>query len=556
MRVVQRPAGPAAAPVGLPDKIDMVLISSLVCCTVCKRGLVAAVLVAALGCAPAWAAFGLANVQSMARELASKPYQKPADDLAPALASLTREQYRSISQEPAARLWAAARTPFSVEFLARGNNYHDRVKINEVDVAGVHAMDFDGDDFDFGELALDPDVRAHAGFSGFALHLRVPQAVPTLSPDTPALALHEAADDRFLVFQGASFFYALARDQVEPGAMARALALDTGLMSGEEFPRFTEFWIERPSASDSAVVVLALLDSPRAAGAYRFAIYPGATLRMDVSARLYLRDYVTALGLAPLGSMYLHGENDRRQDPQDYRPEQHDADGLQIHSGTGEWLWRPLLNPKRLLMTSFAMSNPQGFGLMQRDRDFASYQDLGRRYELSPSAWVTPVGNWGPGRIELVLLPTQDATNDNVVAFWVPEASLKPQQAFDFAYGLEWPMSAAASTRPGTSWVTQTRTYAIAAPEQGKDLGLVLDFEGPALDALQPADVVTSQVASNEDGQVVAQRVVYNAVTGGRRLFLQVRRADPGKPLELRAFLRAAGDTVSETWSYIVPGEE
>lgn len=516
----------------------------------------ALVLAMSLPCMPAWAAFGYADVQAMAQELASKPYQKPADDLAPPLASLTYAQYRSISYDPAAYLWAGARTRFSVEFLTRGNNYHDRVRINEVDAGGVHAIAFDGDAFDFGDLALDPDVRANAGFSGFALHLRLPRSVKAPSPGAAMPATSETSDDRFLVFQGASFFYALARDQIERGTVARGLALDTGLMSGEEFPRFTEFWIERPAASDDAMVVLALLDSPRVAGAYRFAIYPGATPRMDVRARLYLRDYVTVLGLAPLGSMYLHGENDRRQDPQDYRPEQHDADGLQIHSGTGEWIWRPLLNPRRLLMTSFAMNNPQGFGLMQRDRDFASYQDLDRRYDQSPSVWITPAGSWGPGRVELVLLPTQDATNDNVVAFWAPEEGPEPRQPLDLGYRIEWSVDPAASARPSTSWVTQTRTYHIANPDNTTDLGLVVDFEGPALSALGPADQITGRIANNEGSQVVAQRVVYNAATGGRRLELQVRRVDKGKPMELRAFLRTVDDTVSETWSYIVPAED
>lgn len=536
--------------------VDLML--NMVCRAMRKGGVAAAVLAAALACVPAWAAFGLADVQAMAQELAGKPYQGPADDLAPALASLTRAQYRSISYDPAARLWAAARTPFSVGFLTRGNNFHDRVKINELDTAGVHAIAFDGEDFNFGDLQLPPEVRASAGFSGFALHLRAPQDAKAPSPDTPAQAPapDERADDRFLVFQGGSLFYALARGQEEAGVTARGLALDTGLMSGEEFPRFTEFWIARPGASDDAVVVLALLNSPRATGAYRFAIYPGPTLRMDVRARIYLRDYVTALGLAPLGSMYLYGENDHRQDPRDYRPEIHDSDGLQIYSGTGEWIWRPLINPKRLLMTSFAMTNPQGFGLMQRDRDFASYQDLGRRYDQSPSVWVTPMGNWGAGRIELVLLPTQDATNDNVVAFWVPEAAIEPQQPLDFFYRIQWQGQPEALTRPTTSWVTQTRTYPIAVPDKTTDLGLVIDFEGPALGALRPADEVTGKVASNDGNQVVAQRVVYNDATGGRRLFLQVRRADARQPMELRAFLRTAGDTVSETWSYILPGEE
>jgi glucans biosynthesis protein len=49
----------------------------------------------------------------------------------------------------------------------------------------------------------------------------------------------------------------------------------------------------------------------------------------------------------------------------------HDSDGLQVHTGSDEWIWRPLSNPRRLLVTSFSTTNPKGFGLMQRDRSFS-----------------------------------------------------------------------------------------------------------------------------------------------------------------------------------------
>ena len=151
------------------------------------------------------------------------------------------------------------------------------------------------------------------------------------------------------------------------------------MSSGEEFPRFTEFWIERPAINAKELVIYGLLDSLRATGAYRFVVRPGVSTTMDVTARLYLRDTVGKLGLVPLTSMFYFGEN---QHPagDDYRPEVHDSDGLSIHTSTDEWIWRPLLNPKRLLVTSFAATNPLGFGLMQRDRDFDHYEDLEARY--------------------------------------------------------------------------------------------------------------------------------------------------------------------------------
>ena len=74
---------------------------------------------------------------------------------------------------------------------------------------------------------------------------------------------------------------------------------------------------------------------------------------MDVRARIFLRAGVATLGIAPLTSMFFFGENQPHRT--DFRPEVHDSDGLMVATGDGEWLWRPLLNPKQTLTTSFSM---------------------------------------------------------------------------------------------------------------------------------------------------------------------------------------------------------
>ena len=180
---------------------------------------------------------------------------------------------------------------------------------------------------------------------------------------------------------------------------------------------------------------------------------PGTETVMQVTARLYLRDKIGKLGIAPLTSMYTFGENQPGKD--DYRPEVHDSDGLSIQLGDGEWVWRPLVNPRRLLVTSFGTTNPRGFGLMQRDRSPASYEDPEALYERRPSAWIEPVGNWGAGRVELVQIPTPDETNDNIVAFWVPQALPAPGKPLDIAYKIHW--QAAGTIPAGKGWVVQTR---------------------------------------------------------------------------------------------------
>jgi glucans biosynthesis protein len=139
----------------------------------------------------------------------------------------------------------------------------------------------------------------------------------------------------------------------------RGLAIDTALPSGEEFPRFREFWIERPKATDKRLTIYALLDSPRATGAYRFVIMPGRDTVVDVQSKVYLRDKVGKLGVAPLTSMFLFGSN-QPSPALNYRPALHDSNGLSILAGNGEWIWRPLNNPKHLAVSSYAMENPQG----------------------------------------------------------------------------------------------------------------------------------------------------------------------------------------------------
>jgi glucans biosynthesis protein len=52
---------------------------------------------------------------------------------------------------------------------------------------------------------------------------------------------------------------------------------------------------------------------------------------------------------------------------------------------------------------------------------------------------------------------------------------------------------------------------------------------------------------------MLERQVVHNDVTGGWRMTLRFNRLDDDKPVEMRAFLRKDNETISETWSYILP---
>ena len=359
----------------------------------------------------------------------------------------------------------------------------------------------------------------HLGFAGFRVHYPVNT---------------QKYKDEVLVFLGASYLRALGKGQLY-GISARGLAVDTALNSGEEFPQFTEFWLQRPQARDKELTIYALLDSPRVSGAYRFVLKPGETTAIEVKSQLYLRENVTILGIAPLTSMYFFGEN-QRSAVEDYRPEVHDSDGLSVQSGTGEWIWRPLVNPKRLLVTSYALTNPQGFGMMQRDRAFASYQDLEAHYEMRPSVWIEPIGNWGAGRIELVQLPTPDETNDNAVAFWVPEVMPTPGKPYQIEYRMLWQKDS--ETRPPLSWVTQTRRGHGYLRKVDDSVALVVDFEGPALARLAPDTKLEAIVSSDANGKLLETNTYRNDVSGGWRMTVRAapqRRRQAGRVARLPA---------------------
>ena len=228
--------------------------------------------------------------------------------------------------------------------------------------------------------------------------------------------------------------------------------------------------------------------------------------------------------------MFYFGENQPRRG--DFRPEVHDSDGLMVESGTGEWMWRPLQHPARTIATSFAMQSVRGFGLMQRDRTFASYEDVETRYDRRPSAWIRPVGDWGPGRVELLQFPIPDETHDNVVAYWVPSVLPAPGKPLEFAYEISW--QGDKEQLPPGSWVTQTRRGfgwlppGTSAPPN--EVQYVVDFAGPALEALPEDAKVRAVVSADANGRLLEELAYRNPATKGWRMTVRVERQDRHAP--------------------------
>jgi glucans biosynthesis protein len=479
-------------------------------------------------------AFGFADVNRIAESLAQKPYEPDRPELPEGFRNLQYDDYRDIRFRPEKNIWVDAGLPFQIQLFPRGFLFRDRVRINIIDDTGVHPLSFSRDMFDYGKNQVPAQLPADFGFAGFRI----------LYP------LHRADHlDEVAVFLGASYFRAIGQNQ-NYGVSARGLAIDTGLEQPEEFPVFREFWIQRPGPDDTALVVFALLDSQRATGAYRFVIQPGLQTVVGVKARLTLREAVNKLGIAPLTSMFYHGEStDRYMD--DFRPEVHDSDGLIIESGSGERIWRPLANPLKLQITSFQVSSPRGFGLMQRDRDFDHYQDTEALYHTRPSVWVETVGDWGNGVVELVEIPSPSERNDNIVAFWTPATQPQPMMPAEFEYRLHYALDPEARLKGG-------RTYATRIGAGGTDVPIharrkfVIDFIGPAVQRLDPRVAKVGKVegvCNTSSGQITDPVAHHNQFLEGWRLFFELTPQE-NQPADLRCFLRRDKDILTETWVY------
>lgn len=462
---------------------------------------------------------------AQARALAQKPYTPPA----PPSEALGRIDYGQWSQVRFVGTppWGTAGS-FALEPTPPGYLYRDGVALHLTDAQGTRAYPFDAALFDWGGVKLPATLPPATSFSGFRILYRPAAGAPARE---------------VLRFQGSSYFRAVGLEQSE-GLAARGLAVNSARPGREEFPRFTAFWLDRPAATDRGLTLTALLDGPSVTGAYAFELRPGRDTTLAVRARLHARRAVENIGIAPLGSMFLQGEASARV----FSPlhgEVHDSDGLTIHLADGDWVHRPLRNPPRPFVYSFSTPAPRGFGLCQRDRDPDRYAAPGQGYATRPCAWVAPDASWPPGHVELLELPAASAAQDNIAAAYVVPG-LTPGQPLDIAYTLHWRGRDAPAPDLGRVLATHV------AQREGRsiyhvDFSAVRGVPGTAPDAL---------IDVGPGARLDSYRVRPNPHTGGVRLEFEVHR-DTAEPVQLRAFLTAAGEVLTETWDHVdLPGPD
>jgi glucans biosynthesis protein len=480
--------------------------------------------------APPVARFGFENVQRIAQARANEPYRDHSSKLPESLAKMNYEEYRNIQFRGDQALWRH-QSLFEVQFFHRGFAYDKRVNVTEVGENGVlRTINYSPSQFEFGKAPPPKDLPPDLGFAGLRVHY------PLNSPDYK---------DELIAFLGASYFRLLGRDQ-NYGASARGLAINVATTGGEEFPYFTDFWLVRPAPQQRTLTIYAVLDSPSITGAYRFEVRPGMTSVVEVTATLYERQNIEKLGLAPLTSMYLYGE-DRPRPFDDYRPEVHDSDGLAMQTGGGEWLWRPLLNPHSLRVSSFSDDHPRGFGLTQRDRDFSHYQDEDAHYQRRPSYWIAPLGDWSKGTVELVEIPNDEDIHDNIVSYWIPAMHLQPHKPFTYSYLLS-AYTALPQLSPGGRAIA-TRSWATHVRGSDTSRRMLVDFYGGDLDTLEASQPLRPECSAHNGDidNVSIQRLAENGVW---RVSFRVLPKN-SQAMDLRCYLTLYGEALTETWTYL-----
>ncbi|KFB08937.1 glucan biosynthesis protein [Nitratireductor basaltis] len=483
--------------------------------------------------APAGNPFSFDRLTAMMKERAAKAYEAAEATLPDAIAELNYDQHRAIRFRPDEAVWAGE-APFELQAFHPGWLFKEPVKIHVVEDGVEEVLGFDSHHFEYNKPleASDFEGLKLPGVAGFRLHY------PLNSPDVM---------DELVAFLGASYFRGLGRGNFY-GLSARGLAVNTATSEGEEFPRFSEFWIEKPKRQSKSVTVYAALDSQSVTGAYRFVITPGARTQMDVTARLFIREDIKRLGIAPMTSMFLFAENNDSSFD-DFRPQVHDSDGLKIVRASGEELWRNLNNPRKLATSFFSETSPKAFGLYQRDRNFQNYQDAGAGYERRPSLLVEPEGDWGKGWINLVEIPTDLEVNDNIVAFWVPEGEVKAGQELEFAYRLSWGDLPEPGKKLGRVVALRTGEGGVSGVKNEEGLRkFVIDFDGEVLRNLSSDDEVLAQI-SVSNAEITHSGVSRVEANGVWRLVIDLL-PEGDKPVEMKAHLAIEDEAVTETWLY------
>lgn len=469
-----------------------------------------------------------------ARACAARPYQAPPRPDPSIVSKIDYDAHGKLRYRKECLLYRDSAYPISFQHV--GNFFPKTVRMHAIYGATAREVLYDPAYFTIDESHVAAGLEEQpSAFAGFWVH------EPTRKGGFDEV-------EPWATFLGASYFRGVG-ELGQVGLSARGIALAPGAPGPEEFPDFTAYWFEPAESEEAPVTIYALLDGPSVAGAYRFLLHRTSGVVMDIEANIHPRRTIERLGFAPLTSMYWFSET-AKPTMVDWRPEVHDSDGLEMWTGAGERIWRPLNNPSQITLSSFQDDNPRGFGLMQRDHNFDHYLD-GVGYHKRPSAWVEPQGDWGRGVVQLIEIPAHDEIHDNICAMWIPEVPHGAGSHIEIAYRLHW---LAESPYPsGLARCVATRLGKGGQPGKPRPEGVrkfMVEFLGGPLSKL-PYGTLPEPVLNTSRGtfSYVYTEAVPNDVPGHWRAQFDLT-VGGDESVEIRCYLRDGNTVLTETWLY------
>jgi glucans biosynthesis protein len=196
----------------------------------------------------------------------------------------------------------------------------------------------------------------------------------------------------------------------------------------------------------------------------------------------------------------------------------------------------------------FQAKNIGGFGLIQRERNPANYQDLFNLYYKTPSVWVRPNGSWNEGEIHLVELPTQYEGLDNVVAFWNPKEQPEPLKKYPFSYTLSWGLSESDMKLTfDKDRVISTRIGLDKSNPKIREFAI--DFAGSKLKPFTESNPPQAITSCSDNAGIVFSQVYKNPISDSWRVILKFEPHNKD-PVDIRCTLLKGEEVLTETWTY------
>jgi periplasmic glucans biosynthesis protein len=493
--------------------------------------------------------FGFDNVCAIAEQRLAKPMDRRVRDLPCELVGLDYDSWRYIAYEGSNTIWRKEDFPFQAETGHRGYLFTQRVQLNEVKDAVAAELPFNPHAFEYRGWLNGYRFPRTLGHSGWKLLGKFNDERHDAERKGKEVFVREVGS-----FLGASYFRLLGSQHVY-GSSIRGLAVDCAMPHPEEFPVFTEFWLERPSNDSQSFRCWALLESERVLGAYQFDITPDVNTIVDVKAKLFVRGKIDKLGIAPLTSMWMWGSG-TKPPLGDSRPEVHDSDGLLVLGSDDSKLWRPLSRPKVPIVNHYAVPGLRAFGLVQRNRDPEYYADSEALYHRRPTILIEPKEAWPAGGVELLRLPAAHEGIDNIGAFYLLQNPPQDGQSIEVEYRIhicDDDKRFVPSTAPNkdTNVLGRARFVqsSITQPQPGLwEINLTAEVSGTVLEGVDANSLTGDSLTLwNESGHIVAKSV--QKTSDAVKVNLQVQN-EPQKAFELLLRLGDGKQDLTEMWSY------